>query len=779
MFTKKRKTEKSSKPVLSTVVAPNNSSRKAFENPDLRDLGNSVTKCKNPSEKSTPAPLKVNTTAELMCAEAILDISKAVMPEAFKNSLAASNNCAPSIFHCQDRMNIAENRTDESSVDSDDGIEQEIRKFLELKAQMRSQSSSTATFPDTQAHAMSLQQKKVDSSQNKKLKLSLSHKRKSKDDYGNTGKMRELDSKLKGKPHPKPLSVHDHKNILRTQTGKSEESSVALHVDTVTKKGPTKNEQKSASVSLKDAKDLERDINSHSHNFKNEASKSLVLAERRALTGDKSSSFDSDEDLDAAIKDLLLTKKKVKRKIRDRKLKSRKCANFTAVDLHPVEELDSEKRKTALDCKPLWSTKNTKSCISKSSKVRPKQSTSIGPKLSKNTSGKLRDGKLVKHSCQLEQMDEKKGHANLDSSSRGNHLGAAQAEDSSSVDSDDSIEQEIRKFLAEKAKSSMVRTNDAEEMKQEAQQAEIPHTAETLDRCPPGSNVSAQEGCWEGEVLKTPIGSEAHVPHSPDEGPSHSEAVISDSSSILQPEKEVNIVKEMKSLKNSHNEQNGPGMEKLLSEPEIGPFLRSNNTDNCCADLSVTQLGTAVSKNPFHNNPPTRDRERRIMNTSDLHVLAHETSDTMHPAEETHENVSHNELMVPSSQSIAAIPRFAILTPARQTNTNLRLGEAGGVNLGHASTPSPAGNVMHGQRDLPVPSERSSHGYNYVEIKSRDRSESVDEKYFSREREEGKRKGGDFLREEYEECIDETDDESEESPSASQSSKGKKQFPRL
>ncbi|KAJ8286897.1 hypothetical protein GJAV_G00044630 [Gymnothorax javanicus] len=513
--------------------------------------------------------------------------------------------------------------------------------------------------------------------------------------------------------------------------------------------------------------------------------KKKVLAERRALTGDKSSSFDSDEDLDAAIKDLLLTKKKVKRKIRDRKLKSRKCANFTAVDLHPVEELDSEKRKTPLDCKPLSSTKNTKSCISKSSKVTPKQSTddkSIGPKLSKNASGKLKDGKIVKHSCQLEQMNEKKGHANVDSSSRDNHLGAAQAEDSSSVDSDDSIEQEIRKFLAEKAKSSMVRTNDAVEMKQEAQQAEIPQTAETLDRCLPGSNVSAQVGCWEGEVLKSPIGLEARVPHSPDEGPSLSEAVISDSSSILQPDKEVNIAKEMKSLKNSHTEQNGPGMEKVLSDPEISTVLRSDNTDNCCADLvplSVTQLGAAVSKSPFHINPPTRDRERRMMNKSDLHVPAHDTSDTMHLAEGTHENVNHNELMVPSSQSIAAIPRFAIPTPARQTNTNLRFGEAGGVNLGHASTPSPAGNVMHGQMDLPMSSERSSHGYNYVEIKSRDRSESVDEKYYSREREEGKRKGGDFLREEYEECIDETDDESEESPSASQSSKGKKQFPRL
>ncbi|KAJ8261348.1 hypothetical protein COCON_G00170710 [Conger conger] len=91
----------------------------------------------------------------------------------------------------------------------------------------------------------------------------------------------------------------------------------------------------------------------------------------------------------------------------------------------------------------------------------------------------------------------------------------------------------------------------------------------------------------------------------------------------------------------------------------------------------------------------------------------------------------------------------------------------------------PKRNVVQVKMNQPLPLELSSRGSNYVEIKSRDLSKGGDKKYCTREREECMREGADLVREGYEECIDETGDESEGSPSASQRSRGKKQFPKL
>ncbi|XP_061071761.1 protein phosphatase 1 regulatory subunit 26 [Conger conger] len=801
VLTKKRKTERNSKSVLSSPVASRPTLSKSFDNPDVKNNGISLLKSKIPSENLTPGPLKVNTTAELMCAEAILDISKAVMPEAFEHSAALPNNSVSSVFHSQDRINCIENNTDESSVDSDDGIEQEIRKFLELKAQMHSQSPGTTNFPGTQDHAMSPQQKrKVDPSQNKKLRLSLSHKRKRKEEDGNICKAEELDSRLKDEPHPQPLAVHDNNNMLRTEAGVSDETGVTLQVITATKmEGPTKNsDQKHASVSIKDAKDLGREGNSHRPILKTEASKSVMLAERRAQTGDKSSSLDSDEDLDAAIKDLLLTKKKLKRKTRDRKLKSSKGVHFGAVELCLVEELESEKNKTLMDSKTFPNSKITKNCISKSSKLTPKQNTngkSIKPKLSL-----LKSDKQVKSPCQLEQMGQKKVHTDVEPLSSGSHLGAAQVEqESSSVDSDDSIEQEIRKFLAEKAKLSLVKTKDGEEikdsndrtdsmtkegMKMEAQQAEIPTTTENFYKGLPDGGVSGQPECWEMDVPKGAfLGVEGYVPQSADRGSSPSVASTSNSSSSLQPVKEVNTVKAMKisrvSSKKTNAEKAGPGMEKVMSVPEISPFSPYYSTGSIYAPQATRSL---AQLSPFDGSSPMLVREVHKTHISDLHVPAHETSHTVCPAAE-HRNVNRDEFIEPSPQppktSVAAIPPFATPTPARQTDEDFLLRAARGDSLGQNSNLCPPGNVVQVKMNQPLPLELSSRGSNYVEIKSRDLSKGGDKKYCTREREECMREGADLVREGYEECIDETGDESEGSPSASQRSRGKKQFPKL
>ncbi|MGH0170541.1 UNVERIFIED_CONTAM: hypothetical protein FKN15_063146 [Acipenser sinensis] len=83
-------------------------------------------------------PLKGNTSAELMCAEAILDISKAVLPTTIQPSVIVTKACTNTSPLPSGDVPYCSENSDSSSVDSDDGIEQEICNFLALKAQMNS-----------------------------------------------------------------------------------------------------------------------------------------------------------------------------------------------------------------------------------------------------------------------------------------------------------------------------------------------------------------------------------------------------------------------------------------------------------------------------------------------------------------------------------------------------------------------------------------------------------------------------------------------------------------
>lgn len=393
----------------------------------LKASGDSLcsTRAEEPQDgRQIHSMLTVNTTAELMCAEAILDISKTVMPAAFEPTLdLASTPTTETSSFLPTGVSLQQyEKGDESSVDSEDGIEQEIRKFLELKAKLHEQATTT-DYPGISTVTKDPQHIKVEEDQNKALRLSFSRKRKRKED-DKSCKQGIACNTLKEEPQPRPLTQSDFSPVTWCMCSQK----------TVKNTNPTQN---SSHHSIKEES---TSINKGSSRGTS-LSQSFIGSERN-YSSDKSSSLDSDEDLDAAIKDLLKTKKKVKKKVRDMKLKVQKC--HKPMQLPGTDTL--KKHRSVKDHKLVLATKPMKPNAMKSSKGLmsiPRQDKGAKPKglKSQNNNRKpkvsTKEGqgsryKMAVHCIQSTHVDE----------------------DSSSVDSDDSIEQEIRRFLAEKAKGS-------------------------------------------------------------------------------------------------------------------------------------------------------------------------------------------------------------------------------------------------------------------------------------------------------------------------------------
>ncbi|MCJ8741023.1 hypothetical protein PDJAM_G00065870 [Pangasius djambal] len=393
----------------------------------LRDSGNSLcsTRAEEPQEgRQIHSTLTVNTTAELMCAEAILDISKTVMPAAFEPNLdlaCTPTTETPSFLPTGISLQQYE-KSDESSVDSEDGIEQEIRKFLELKAKLHEQ-ATTADYPGVST-VTNPQHIKVEEDQNKALRLSFSRKRKRKEEDSKSRKQGIVGNTLKEEPQPKPLTQCDFSPVTwRT-----------CSPNTVKNSNPTQNSPRHSIT------EGSTSMNKGSSCGTNPP-KSFIGSERN-YSSDKSSSLDSDEDLDAAIKDLLKTKKKVKKKVRDLKLKARK--NHKPLQLPGTDTLT--KQKSVKDQKLVLAAKPMKLNAIKSSKGLmniPRQDKGAKPK-------GLKSQKNSKKPKVATKEDQGSGYKMAVHGVQSTHVD----EDSSSVDSDDSIEQEIRRFLAEKAKGS-------------------------------------------------------------------------------------------------------------------------------------------------------------------------------------------------------------------------------------------------------------------------------------------------------------------------------------
>ncbi|XP_053195946.1 protein phosphatase 1 regulatory subunit 26 [Scomber japonicus] len=430
-----------------------------------RGKGNGLLSLKVESfkEQPTPTPPKANTTAELMCAEAILDISKTVMPVDFHHSVSLSS-CARSESSLQSSApdNCPDDESDDSSIDSEDGIEQEIRKFLEQKAQMHNKPPNSAVTQEPKSiNEPEKMKTKPVVTQKKPPRLSLTQRRKHKEENCSVSNVSGIENVKDTAPKP----LHEHRQ---------ESSPVAFSQRTQTQP--------------------------------------IAGLHNTDQSGDKSSSLDSDEDLDTAIKDLLKTKKKSKKKTRDLKRKSSKCL----------------KEEKTLLANALQAKKLKPDPISMRSALKKVQKSKVDMRdkstLSKKTILQQKQTNKSKEHDMLEDETEKfKGTEGQDTTLLYNTQTVLHIkEDSSSVDSDDSIEQEIRRFLAEKAKVSTAEKNKdgevsrngtvmvgtlhkEEDIKQENQLAEIPRQSimSLSGRSPPSNPESKPP--QERPQLPTPL----------------------------------------------------------------------------------------------------------------------------------------------------------------------------------------------------------------------------------------------------------------------------------
>nr|XP_033816971.1 protein phosphatase 1 regulatory subunit 26 [Geotrypetes seraphini] len=383
---------------------------------------------------------RAETAAELLCAEAILDISKTIMPLQIEN--CDNPSLENSISYPQRVLPCSENN---SSVDSDDGIEQEIQTFLALKAQSANQ---IPTDPNNSSKRSS---PVVGHSSLSKKRLSLTHKRKVRDE----NKTVQVDLKMYSEGS-------ENKSSHVTECGDSRDNlcqSASSLNSCIQLKEPVNLSDESqqlildfsGTVKKTEVSEIESTLLSVHGNTGN--LRKGFRDERTYWPGDKSSSLDSDEDLDAAIKDLLRSKKKFKKRSKDQKQQCRKKVRFGDTQMEVLDKFESNKPKE-------WKNKNPTTGILKSCLSKPKKDVKeIILNKSQNFKTNL-DEKTpnVQVAFQIQKDKPKLGY-NLMSSTAAESKNSAKVfsemDEDSCVDSDDSIEQEIRKFLAEKARESI------------------------------------------------------------------------------------------------------------------------------------------------------------------------------------------------------------------------------------------------------------------------------------------------------------------------------------
>ncbi|NWS10183.1 PPR26 phosphatase, partial [Pachyramphus minor] len=406
-------------------------------------------------ELTLQASCRADTSAELMCAEAILDISKTIMPSQMgsdNKSLAADSFFSPQLLsssHCD---------SDSSLVDSDDSIEQEIRAFLALKAQSENLGAKPPSLSRSIQMPLPSDQNSLTStlepSLPKTLKLSLSRKRRLKRE-GRTAKQGA--SKTAAQLQVGLFQAGNYSKFPGLQ-GERALSSPAepCGAQSLSSKEARRQQLVSPRLSGSDGRCVALDsVNPflQVQSSTGKLIKNTTPTPEREGSDDESSSLDSDEDLDSAIKDLLRSKRKLKKKSKDQKSQCKKRVRFSETEAQLLDDFSSLQQNE-------WKCKNPallKSCLSKPRKA-VRENTVRNP--SDNPSVKLPNEKpeTMKNSefnLQLKKGNKAKPVSNQRAAkNRKCTFPAVCDTDSSSVDSDDSIEQEIRKFLAEKAKDS-------------------------------------------------------------------------------------------------------------------------------------------------------------------------------------------------------------------------------------------------------------------------------------------------------------------------------------
>uniref|UniRef100_A0A8C3QWP3 Protein phosphatase 1 regulatory subunit 26 n=1 Tax=Cyanoderma ruficeps TaxID=181631 RepID=A0A8C3QWP3_9PASS len=401
-------------------------------------------------ELTLQASCRADTSAELMCAEAILDISKTIMP----SQMGSDNKplTADSFFSPQ-LLSSSRCESDSSLVDSDDSIEQEIRAFLALKAQ----SENLGTKPPSLSRSIQMPLPSDPNSLTgtlepalpKTLKLSLSRKRRLKRE-GRTAKQggsklpEHLETGLFQPGNYSKFPVLQEERALSNPTELQDAQSNKDLRQQQLMSPKLSGSDGSRCVALDSVNPFLQAQSSTRKPIKNP-----TQTPEREGSGDESSSLDSDEDLDSAIKDLLRSKRKLKKKSKDQKAQCKKKVRFSETETQPVDELSSLQQNE-------WKCKNpslAKSCLSKPRKAGRENSVRNPPDNIKLPNDKPETVKNLEFNLQLKKGNKPKPAPNQRGAKNRKCAfpAVSDASDSSSVDSDDSIEQEIRRFLAEKA----------------------------------------------------------------------------------------------------------------------------------------------------------------------------------------------------------------------------------------------------------------------------------------------------------------------------------------
>ncbi|NXY08781.1 PPR26 phosphatase, partial [Pteruthius melanotis] len=400
-------------------------------------------------ELTLQASCRADTSAELMCAEAILDISKTIMPSQMgsdNKSLTADSFFSPQL------LSSSRCESDSSLVDSDDSIEQEIRAFLALKAQ----SENLGTKPPSLSHSIQMPLPSgpnsltgtLEPSLPKTLKLSLSRKRRLKRE-GRTAKQgaskppEQLETGLFHSKFPALQEERTLSSPAELQDAQSSKDLRQQHLMSPKLSGS----DGSRCVALDSVNPFLQVQSSTRKPIKNP-----TQTPEREGSGDESSSLDSDEDLDSAIKDLLRSKRKLKKKSKDQKAQCKKKVRFSETETQLLDEFSNLQQNE-------WKCKNPsllKSCLSKPRKAVRENAVRNPPDNIKLPNDKPETMKNLEFNSQLKKGNKPKPVSNQRGAKNRRCVfpAVSDASDSSSVDSDDSIEQEIRRFLAEKAKDS-------------------------------------------------------------------------------------------------------------------------------------------------------------------------------------------------------------------------------------------------------------------------------------------------------------------------------------
>ncbi|XP_005003991.2 protein phosphatase 1 regulatory subunit 26 [Cavia porcellus] len=406
---------------------------------------NTVTK----SECGERMSCRADSSAELICAEAILDISKTILPAPMESSdrppSASPHSHSPDVPSHLDG--------DSSSVDSDDSIEQEIRSFLALKAQSGSVLARAEGSPQPTQGLLLLP---APNSQASDPKVPAAHKT---PDLSPSCKR-----KRRGGSNTVRLSTPKKTRDVTegTQDGDCSQSGAQPSQDI--RDPPNQGEAGELPAREGDAKvqPVPPKTVGLGDVPLSEGPKGAAKTEEGQSVGekesseDKSSSLDSDADLDTAIKDLLRSRRKLKKRSRDPRASCKKKVRFSTTETRFMERLGSLPGH--------WKDRSPRvlrSCLSKSGRdSRAGQGRQL-PGVFSSTAEIMKPASLGDEDATPGFPSRRAPEGPLFSREMGtpdmvrSALSTSSLSEDSSVDSDDSIELEIQKFLAEKAKESV------------------------------------------------------------------------------------------------------------------------------------------------------------------------------------------------------------------------------------------------------------------------------------------------------------------------------------